>query len=104
MKPNVHPNYNQVLAKCVCGHEFYFYSTLDSKYINVEVCNECHPFYTGTQKTAAVTGRVDSFNRKFQNRQKAQPEISSTTKKPIKSTKKEPSKKEHTKKESDSSE
>jgi large subunit ribosomal protein L31 len=88
MKPNIHPSYNQVLAKCVCGHEFHFYSSVDVKSMNIEVCNQCHPFYTGTQKTATVTGRVDSFNRKFQQRAAPQPKATATEVKPeIKKTK-----------------
>ncbi|MGD0465433.1 MAG: 50S ribosomal protein L31 [Gammaproteobacteria bacterium] len=68
MKSNIHPNYKLVLAKCVCGHEFHFYAALEVESINIEVCNECHPFYTGTQKAATVTGRVENFNNKFQKR------------------------------------
>lgn len=70
MKANIHPKQQQVLAKCVCGNEFYFESALDSAVVNLEVCNKCHPFYTKTQKTAAITGRVDSFLRKFQPKPK----------------------------------
>lgn len=67
MKPNIHPQQNKVLAQCVCSNEFYFYSALDAKVIHVEVCNKCHPFYTGKQQIITTTGRVDNFNSKFTN-------------------------------------
>lgn len=67
MKPNIHPQKHKVLAQCVCTNEFYFYSALDTKVIHVEVCNKCHPFYTGKQQVVATTGRVDNFNSKFTN-------------------------------------
>lgn len=89
MKPDIHPNYNQVLVKCACSHEFYIYSSLEAKSINTEICNACHPVYTGQQKTATITGRVENFNRKFQ--QRPQPKVNNinaikktTTKKPLK--------------------
>lgn len=50
-------------AKCACGATF---DTLSTKDINVEVCSECHPFYTGTaQNNAARRGRVEQFNKKY---------------------------------------
>jgi large subunit ribosomal protein L31 len=67
MKPNIHPQKHKVLAQCVCTNEFYFYSALDTKVIHVEVCNKCHPFYTGKQQVVSTTGRVDNFNSKFTN-------------------------------------
>ena len=85
MKSNIHPKDNQVLVKCVCGHEFHIYSSLEAASINIESCNECHSVYTGVQKTAAVTGRVESFNNKFQRRQ--QTKVTTTTVKPVKEKK-----------------
>lgn len=67
MKPNIHPVQHQVLAQCVCNNEFYFYSSLESKVMHVEVCNKCHPFFTGKQQVVTTAGRVDSFNNKFNN-------------------------------------
>ena len=87
MKSNIHPNYKLVLAKCVCGHEFHFSSALEVESMNIEVCNECHPFYTGTQKATTVTGRVESFNNKFQKRQQTNIKPATTTDKPIKEKK-----------------
>jgi large subunit ribosomal protein L31 len=65
MKPNLHPPRYQVLAQCVCANQFYFYSALDTKTINVEVCNKCHPFYTKKQQVVSASGRAEHFNSKF---------------------------------------
>lgn len=67
MKSNIHPPMHKVLVQCVCSNEFSFNSALDSKVIHLEVCNKCHPFYTGKQQVIATTGRVDNFNSKFTN-------------------------------------
>lgn len=64
MKKEIHPTYNTVKVTCSCGNEFETGSVLD-KDISVEVCNECHPFYTGRQKFASADGRVEKFNKKF---------------------------------------
>ncbi|MFD2215132.1 MULTISPECIES: 50S ribosomal protein L31 [Bacillaceae] len=63
MKSAIHPNYNTVMVTCACGNEFETGST--NKEIKVEVCSECHPFYTGRQKFADAGGRVDKFNKKY---------------------------------------
>ena len=67
MKAAIHPTYKQIKVKCSCGHEFETGSTLDDDALSIEVCNKCHPFYTGKQKIVDTAGRVDSFNRKFGN-------------------------------------
>lgn len=54
--------YKEVTATCSCGTTFKTKSTND---IHVEVCSECHPFYTGTQTRASKTGRVEKFNQKY---------------------------------------
>ena len=64
MKKEIHPTYNTVKVTCSCGNEFETGSVLD-KDISVEVCNECHPFYTGRQKFASADGRVEKFNKKL---------------------------------------
>ena len=89
MKPNIHPSQKQVLAKCVCNNEFYFYSSIEAEVINVEVCHKCHPCATGKQQVVAVAGRVESFNNRFNNfRDKNLKETSivTTANKPSKST------------------
>ncbi|MCV2524981.1 MAG: 50S ribosomal protein L31 [Candidatus Lightella neohaematopini] len=46
MKKNVHPNYNTIIVTCVCGNQINIKSTICND-INIDVCNKCHPFYTG---------------------------------------------------------
>jgi large subunit ribosomal protein L31 len=64
MKNAIHPNYNKVMVKCSCGNEFET-GSVNKDEIRVEVCSECHPFYTGRQKFADAGGRVDKFNKKY---------------------------------------
>lgn len=64
MKPDIHPEYAQITVTCSCGHKFTTFSSL-CKSLNVEVCNECHPFYTGKQKIVDTAGRVERFKGKF---------------------------------------
>ncbi|OZM56763.1 50S ribosomal protein L31 [Lottiidibacillus patelloidae] len=66
MKAGIHPNYKKSMVKCACGNEFESGSTLEE--IKVEVCSECHPFYTGRQKFADAGGRVDRFNKKYKRK------------------------------------
>ena len=75
MKPNIHPAQNQVLAKCICGNEFNFNSALDSQVVHIEVCNQCHPFFTGKQQVVKVAGRVENFASKFSNFKEKQRKI-----------------------------
>ncbi|RSK28964.1 50S ribosomal protein L31 [Bacillus sp. HMF5848] len=63
MKAGIHPNFKKVMVTCVCGNEFESASVKNE--LKVEVCSECHPFYTGRQKFAAADGRVDRFNKKY---------------------------------------
>lgn len=63
MKANIHPELKECTVTCACGATFKTKSTKES--INVEVCNECHPFYTGTQARAKKTGNIEKFNRKY---------------------------------------
>jgi large subunit ribosomal protein L31 len=63
MKAGIHPNYKKVMVKCSCGNEFESGSVKDE--VRVEICSECHPFYTGRQKFASAAGRVDKFNKKY---------------------------------------
>ncbi|HEY5761923.1 MAG TPA: 50S ribosomal protein L31 [Rhodocyclaceae bacterium] len=64
MKAEIHPNYKDVQVTCSCGVAFTTRSTL-GKPLQVEVCSECHPFYTGKQKIVDTAGRVEKFNQKF---------------------------------------
>ena len=63
MKKDIHPEYNKALVHCACGHEFETGSTL--KEIKVEICSQCHPFYTGKQKLMDTAGRVERFKNKY---------------------------------------
>lgn len=63
MKPNLHPHYHKIVAKCACGNEFETRSTSTS--IHVEVCSVCHPYFTGRQRLVDTAGRVDRFRRKY---------------------------------------
>ena len=63
MKEGIHPNYNVTTVKCACGNEFQTGST--KKDIRVEICSNCHPFFTGKQKLVDTGGRVDRFKKRF---------------------------------------
>ena len=63
MKEGIHPNYRVTPVKCACGNEFQGGSTKEN--IRVEICNQCHPFYTGKQKLVDTGGRVDRFKKRF---------------------------------------
>jgi large subunit ribosomal protein L31 len=64
MKPEIHPQYNEIKVICSCGNEFTTKSTL-SEELHLDVCSSCHPFYTGKQKMLDTAGRVDKFRRKY---------------------------------------
>lgn len=66
MQENIHPNYEQIKVSCSCGNSFQVGSTL-GKDFHIEVCNKCHPYYTGEQKIMDTQGRVDSFATRFGN-------------------------------------
>lgn len=63
MKKGIHPEYKTVKVHCACGNEFETGSTSDE--IKVEICSECHPFFTGRQKFIDKGGRVDKFKKKY---------------------------------------
>ena len=67
MKADIHPKYEEITASCSCGNVIQTRSTL-CKDIHLEVCSECHPFYTGKQKILDTAGRIDRFNKRFGNR------------------------------------
>jgi len=73
MKSKIHPKYQQVKYICSCGYTFTVRSTLGVKESHIDICSECHPFYTGKQKLIDTAGRVDRFNKKFgkKNNEKA---------------------------------
>jgi len=64
MKENIHPQYNQTTVTCACGANFETGSTREN--LRVEICSQCHPFYTGQrQKLVDTGGRVERFRRKY---------------------------------------
>jgi large subunit ribosomal protein L31 len=64
MKTDIHPNYVECTVHCSCGNEFTTRSTVPS--LRVELCSECHPFYTGKQKLVDTGGRVERFQRRLE--------------------------------------
>ena len=65
MKEGIHPKYEVATVTCACGNTFQTRST--KKEIKVEICSNCHPFYTGKQRFTDTAGRVEKFRRKYQN-------------------------------------
>ncbi|HJB39105.1 MAG TPA: 50S ribosomal protein L31 [Candidatus Ruthenibacterium merdavium] len=63
MREGIHPKYEETTITCACGNEIKTRSTRGD--IHVEVCNKCHPFYTGKQKLVDTGGRVDRFKKRF---------------------------------------
>ncbi|AUG98982.1 50S ribosomal protein L31 [Prodigiosinella confusarubida] len=64
MKQGIHPNYAEVTATCSCGNVIKVRSTAGHD-LNLDVCGECHPFYTGKQRVVDTGGRVERFNKRF---------------------------------------
>lgn len=63
MKQEIHPDYQTATVTCVCGNTFSTRSTVGD--IKLEICSECHPFFTGRQKLIDTAGRIDKFNQRF---------------------------------------
>lgn len=68
MKQGIHPEYKPVNVVCQCGNTFETRSTRDS--VRVEICSQCHPFYTGKQKMLDTEGRVEKFLQKYKMKNK----------------------------------
>jgi large subunit ribosomal protein L31 len=64
MKAGIHPEYKEITVTCSCGNKFQTRSTIGQD-LQVEVCSNCHPFYTGKQKIVDTGGRVDKFRKKY---------------------------------------
>jgi large subunit ribosomal protein L31 len=69
MKKDIHPNYVEATVHCSCGNTFTTRSTKSD--LHVELCSQCHPFYTGKQKLVDSGGRVERFNRRFDKKSEA---------------------------------
>ena len=63
MKEGIHPTYKVVNVTCACGNTFQTRSTV--RELSVDVCSQCHPFYTGKQRLVDAKGRIDRFRRKY---------------------------------------
>ena len=64
MKQDIHPDYHEVEVVCVCGSKFKTKSTVKGDIIRIDVCDKCHPFYSGKQKLVDTAGRVEKFKKK----------------------------------------
>ncbi len=63
MKKGIHPEYVEAAVHCACGNNFSTRATM--KEIRVDICSNCHPFYSGKQKFVDTAGRVERFQKKF---------------------------------------
>ena len=69
MKPGIHPNFVECVVTCSCGNTFVTKSSKPE--MRIDICSNCHPFFTGTQRLVDSQGQVERFNRRLQK--KAQP-------------------------------
>jgi large subunit ribosomal protein L31 len=63
MKKDIQPGYKEAVFTCACGAKYKTHSTIGSK--TVDICSNCHPFYTGKQKLVDAAGRVDKFKKRY---------------------------------------
>lgn len=68
MQKDIHPNYKDIKVTCSCGNTFTTRSTLGRDHLHLEICSQCHPFYTGQLKIVDTAGRVERFHRKYAKR------------------------------------
>ncbi len=68
MKAGIHPEYELTTVVCACGNKFQTRSTM--KEIKVEICSNCHPFFTGKQKLIDTAGRIEKFQKKYAKQSK----------------------------------
>ena len=67
MQRDIHPEYNDITVTCSCGNTFNARSALNGD-LRIEICSNCHPFYTGEQKIVDTAGQVDRFRQKYKMR------------------------------------
>jgi large subunit ribosomal protein L31 len=70
MKTDIHPSYDTTVFRCSCGNVIETHSTRGGE-MRVELCNECHPFFTGKQKLVDTGGRVERFKKRYGTRKKS---------------------------------
>lgn len=63
MKEGIHPQYNEVIVSCACGNRFVTKST--KRELKLEICSQCHPFFTGKRKLVDTAGRIEKFQKKY---------------------------------------
>jgi large subunit ribosomal protein L31 len=63
VKPGIHPNYTETEVRCACGASWKSFSTKEG--LHLDICNNCHPFFTGRQKLIDTEGRVERFTKRF---------------------------------------
>jgi large subunit ribosomal protein L31 len=63
MKKGIHPEFVECEVSCACGNHFTILSNKSS--LKIDICNKCHPFFTGSQKIVDTTGRVERFKKRF---------------------------------------
>jgi large subunit ribosomal protein L31 len=78
MREGIHPEYPPATVSCACGNTFVTRSTRGD--FQVDVCSNCHPFYTGTQKLVDAAGRVDRFRKRYGSTTKLAPDATKATK------------------------
>ena len=64
MKSGIHPQYELVSVRCACGNQWETRSTMSGE-VRLDICSECHPFFTGKQKLVDTAGRVERFRKKY---------------------------------------
>ncbi|MDM5148121.1 50S ribosomal protein L31 [Candidatus Persebacteraceae bacterium Df01] len=65
MKKDIHPDYHYIPATCSCGNTLQVGTTCSQEHLQLDICSNCHPFYTGKQKLVDTSGRVEQFRRRF---------------------------------------
>lgn len=65
MKQGIHPDYHEVEVVCACGNRFKTKSTVKGDTLNIDICNKCHPFFTGKKKVVDTSGTVEKFKQKY---------------------------------------
>ncbi len=70
MKASIHPEYKQATITCACGNSWVTRSTQEQ--MHVDVCSQCHPFFTGEQRIVDTAGRVERFRRRYQKANQGQ--------------------------------
>ena len=63
MRKDIHPNYKPARVTCICGNTFETRTTVGD--IHIDICNKCHPYYTGKHKLIDSAGRVEKFQKKY---------------------------------------